>query len=81
MVLSDVISVIKFCLCLCRTETDKAMEKAKVETTQAQTDLSDLFDISRFDTNFMEDITCLLKPKPIKKVAHGGAAASTTTAK
>ena len=66
------------CVYVYRTETDKAMEKAKVETTQAQTDLSDLFDISRFDTNFMEDITCLLKPKPIKKVAH---AASTTTAK
>ena len=74
--------LIKFLLCVScvfRTETDKAMEKAKVETTQAQTDLSDLFDISRFDTNFMEDITCLLKPKPIKKVAAH--AASTTTAK
>ena len=44
------------------------MVVAKTSTEKAKKDLNDLFNISRFDINFMDDIACLLRPEPIKKM-------------
>lgn len=44
-------------------ETGKSMERATADTTLAHKHISNLFDISRFDTSFMDDIACLVKPK------------------
>ena len=43
------------------------MNEATVQTSKAQMNLSNLFDISRFDTGFMDDISLLLKPKTVAK--------------
>ena len=43
----------------------KLMEGAKEETSKAEVDLSNLFDIRRYDTGFMADIVTLLKPKSV----------------
>ena len=40
------------------------MEEVQRETQTAEQELSDFFDIRRYDTNFMGDILALFKPKP-----------------
>ena len=41
------------------------MEDATKETELAKQDVDDLFNIERFDTNFLGDIISLLKKKPV----------------
>ena len=48
---------------LCRLGVAKLMEVAKQETNQATLDLGFMFDIRRYDTNFLPDMITLLKPK------------------
>ena len=55
------------------------MEVVEAQTEKAKRDLNDLFDISRFDTGFMDDIVCLLKPEPAKKMPVTPATAPPTT--
>ena len=45
-------------------ETGRNMEEAQRETELAEKELSDYFDIKRFDTNFMSELLVLFKPKP-----------------
>jgi len=48
---------------LCRSGVAELMKDAKKETNQAIDDVKYIFDIRRYDTNFLPDMIALLKPK------------------
>ena len=59
----------------------KLLEEASQETVQAEQELADLFDIRRYDTNFLGDILTLIKPKPVMQTKNTMRASDSTSSR